>query len=834
MTHQYTQRSALLLVNDMLYVSTGGICDTPGFRGWLMAFDVTRLSEQTGPRAVYVPTPGGGGGMWAAGGAVSDGRSIYVAIGNGRADMRADTPPSMRSNADSLVRLGPDLSFDARACFNIASPTAACGPGDTANLRNVFMPRNAELLARESIPDPMALDGDISDPDEDFGSSGPLLVPPALLPENMGVDDGRNLVALGGKDGFFFLVDRDRMGGVGPSPLRVEDDIANLVGSELDGRELFLHSTSGGIRGNAAYFEGRSGRYLYVIGADEITGRIDSPRGLAAVRLTRVSDPTPAACGEQFRRIAYHGATLPCATIWGARSRPGFELAWSGTAPTLGTAPFVSSNGHSQGIVWVTYHRPGAEGGLLQAFSAEAGAGTGRVVAPIYTSDRVAADRVEYVSAFVGPVVANGRVYVAGNTLMAFGLIPRRTLPPVVEPTVPDCPTGVSWEREGRSLMTRYCTSCHDEYQDLRFIQQRHSRVAVSVLPPDGSRPSMPLQRPGRMVPEPTAAERAQLAAWLRCGAPSATTRLHAGHADVMAPEGMFVGDDRAVDPNRPGVLSDDRLAGAPIANRYAPAVPDALFAVDRTGPTRYRIVVPGQGRYAVTAYFAENSCAPGVICRNPFDVALAGRPWLTSFDITSAAGSTRRVIARRAAVDLPVTSRLMLDVGERGKLHAIEVVRVERCTTSTECPRGFACVGNMCSAEPDDAPADAGAPMFDADVAPRDAPVDMGVAVRDVPVDMGVAVRDVPVDMGVAVRDAPADRSLVVADRSAPVDSAAPPRDVALESGVILLPSGGGRPPQRPASRCSASPQRSTQRVPYVLGVVFVLMALRRRTRGI
>lgn len=48
-TGQFTQRSALLLVGSTLYVSTGGICDTPGFRGWMMAFDVRRLSESTPP-----------------------------------------------------------------------------------------------------------------------------------------------------------------------------------------------------------------------------------------------------------------------------------------------------------------------------------------------------------------------------------------------------------------------------------------------------------------------------------------------------------------------------------------------------------------------------------------------------------------------------------------------------------------------------------------------------------------------------------------------------------------------------------------------------------------
>lgn len=710
-THQYTQRSALLLVGNTLYVSTGGICDTPGFRGWMMAFDVTRLSEATPPRAILMPNAAGGGGMWAVGGAAADERSLFVPVGNARAAQRVGTPALQRAVGDALLRADLDLRLDLTACFSVTSNAAACGSGDASNLRNLFMPRNAELLAREGIED-MDPAGDIGDPDEDFGSTGPLLVPPAELPANRGVDDGRPILAVAGKDGFVFLVDRDRMGGIGPSPLRAPDDVPRLVGAELWGRELFQHSTSGGIRSNMAYFEGRSGRYLFAVGADEIGGRADSPRGLAALRLTRASDPTAAECAAQYRRSAYRNTALGCATIWGAQVRPAFEVAWSGSGPLLGGSVFVSSNQYDQGVVWMTVESNPDDAdrrGLLVAFAADAGPGRDRVFAPIYRSDRVEADQLPAgASTFGGPVVANGRVYVPyGDGIAVYGPLSPRALPAMTPPpTPPACADDATWEGLGQPFMNGYCTSCHEEYRDLGFIRRRAARVAESILPADGSTPSMPLQRDGMPVPSPSSEERARVAAWLRCGAPATLTRVHAGYEDIAAPGGAFLGDPGVVDPTVAGTLSDDLLGAAALSNPYAPEVPDAVFRLQRNGPARWSIPVPGRGTYAVSMYFAENVCLSGdAACRAPFDVSVQGSPVLTGFDLVSAAGGPRRVVGRGHSVTLGAGSRLRVDVGAGGRLHAIEVRRTTACSGSGECPRLFDCVGGACAPRPTTAP---------------------------------------------------------------------------------------------------------------------------------
>jgi MYXO-CTERM domain-containing protein len=717
-TQQYTQRSALLLVGNTLYVSTGGICDTPGFRGWMLAFDVTRLSEATAPAAVLMPNPAGGGGMWAVGGAAADARSLFIPVGNARAAQRVGTPAAQRAFGDALLRTDFALTLDRTACFTVASPTAACGPGDASNFRNFFMPRNAELLAREGIED-MDPAGDVGDPDEDFGSTGPLLVPAAELASNRGVDDGRPVLAVAGKDGFVFLLERDRLGGIGPSRLATPDDVPRLVGAELWGREVFQHSTSGGIRSNMAYFEGRSGRYLYAIGADEIGGRADSARGLAALRLTTAADPTAAECAAQYRRTAYNNTALGCATIWGAQRRPAFDLAWSGSGPLLGGSVFVSSSGYDQGVVWMTVETNPDDPdrrGLLVAFAADQGAGTGRVFAPIYRSDRVEADQNPSGAAtFGGPIVANGRVYVPGGLgLAAYGPIAARALPVMPSPPPPpDCAADATWEALGQPFMTTYCVGCHEEYRDLGFVRRRAGRVAESILPTGGGTPSMPLQRDGMPVPSPDGAARSRVAAWLRCGAPAETTRVHAGYEDLAAPGGAFLGDPAVIDPALPGRLSDDLLGGAGLANGYTPEVPDGVFRMQRGGPARWSIPVPGSGRYAVSLYFAENTCLSGAAaCRAPFDVSVQGTRVLSGFDVVAAAGGARRVVGRGHAVTLGAGSRLRVEVSDGGRLNAIEVRRVGSCPAAA-CPRMFECVAGAC------APAAMTSPGFDGGVAP-------------------------------------------------------------------------------------------------------------------
>jgi len=159
----HNQRSALLLVNGVLYVSySGHLGDCGQYRGWLMGINVnapqTIRSFRTGVR---------GGGMWAPGGPASDGTNIYVTTGN---TFGATT----WSGGEAVIRL-------------------QSGPVFSGQPRDFFTPTNW-----------MALDS----ADLDLGGSGPVLVDaPSFTPSQ--------LVLAFGKDGNMFALDRNNLGGIG-------------------------------------------------------------------------------------------------------------------------------------------------------------------------------------------------------------------------------------------------------------------------------------------------------------------------------------------------------------------------------------------------------------------------------------------------------------------------------------------------------------------------------------------------------------------------------------------------------------------------------------------
>ncbi len=72
------QRSALALVNGVLYIPFGGLAgDCGNYHGWLVAVPI---DDPTGVRGWA--TDGVGGGIWGTSGASSDGNAIYVTTGN--------------------------------------------------------------------------------------------------------------------------------------------------------------------------------------------------------------------------------------------------------------------------------------------------------------------------------------------------------------------------------------------------------------------------------------------------------------------------------------------------------------------------------------------------------------------------------------------------------------------------------------------------------------------------------------------------------------------------------------------------------------------------------
>ncbi len=158
------ERGAVLIQGDALYVPFGGHWgDCGDYHGW-----VVRVPLHDPTAVTAWSTRGRAGGIWAPGGVVSDGQSLFVATGN---TMGAQT----WSDGEAIIRLGSDL----------AAPRQP---------RDFFAPTNWEALDSR---------------DADLGGAAPL-------PLDLHAASGPSAVILAlGKDGKAYLADRADLGGIG-------------------------------------------------------------------------------------------------------------------------------------------------------------------------------------------------------------------------------------------------------------------------------------------------------------------------------------------------------------------------------------------------------------------------------------------------------------------------------------------------------------------------------------------------------------------------------------------------------------------------------------------
>jgi hypothetical protein len=150
------QRPGLLLLNGVVYVAFGSLCDSGSYHGFLLGYNATNLSQVS---VFNATATGAEGGIWSGGmaPAVDSSNDIYLVTGNGDFD-------GVNNFGESYVKLNPALSVQ-----DYATPTG------WANM-NTF--------------------------DTDLGSGGAVLLPPHYA---VGV----------GKDGNLYLADTRHMGHFG-------------------------------------------------------------------------------------------------------------------------------------------------------------------------------------------------------------------------------------------------------------------------------------------------------------------------------------------------------------------------------------------------------------------------------------------------------------------------------------------------------------------------------------------------------------------------------------------------------------------------------------------
>jgi hypothetical protein len=330
------QRPGLALVNGIVYIGWASHCDWGPYHGWLIGYDATTLQQAV----VYNDTPNGlNGGIWMSGQAPSADASgnLYISTGNGTV--------GTTSNRRDTTNRGESFLKLTRSGTNL-------------NVASWFTPYNFTNLEN----------GDI-----DLGSAGLLLIP------------GTSLAFSGGKEGKFYLVNRDSMGGLSSSTTAD----TNIVQSF----SLGSHQ----IHGGPVWWDSPSGSFSYVWVASDYLRQYKF-------------DPT----AGMFLLPNYAQGSAAAAS-----GQPGGMLAISANGTNAGSA-----------IVWASHNLVGdanqqVRPGILRAYNAQ------NVTNELWNSEQLSArDSVGNFAKFVPPTVANGKVYLAtfSNRLNVYGVLPRPSL----------------------------------------------------------------------------------------------------------------------------------------------------------------------------------------------------------------------------------------------------------------------------------------------------------------------------------------------------------------------------------------------------------------------
>jgi hypothetical protein len=303
------QRGALLFLNGTVYVPYGGhYGDCGNYHGWVIGVP---SGNPASPVAWH--TDQSDGGIWAPGGLSSDGTSVFLATGNTTQPGLPFTPPQSWSGGDAVIRVPQSLSF------SLQSPPAT----------DYFVPSNWQTL--DSL-------------DQDLGGTNPVLF-----------DAGaQHLVAILGKDGYLYVLNRDSLGGISPSASRTLVANGEIIGAPA------VYTTS---QGTYVAFRGYQGASLACP-----NGKGNGNLGVAKIT----------------------GTNPPTATV-----------VWCSTQPTdLGSPMITTTDGTSNVVVWDADN-------LLYGYDGD----TGQL---LYDGSKVAADAMTAaLQPFNTPIAAKGRIVVA-------------------------------------------------------------------------------------------------------------------------------------------------------------------------------------------------------------------------------------------------------------------------------------------------------------------------------------------------------------------------------------------------------------------------------------
>jgi hypothetical protein len=202
---QYKERSGLLMVGNMIYLTWASHCDIRPYTGWVMGYNATTLQQKT---VINVTPNGNEGAIWGAGaGLTADGLgNIFFLDANGVFDTSLNSSgfPSSGDYGNAFIRLTAKGGLAVADYFEMYNGVQE------------------------------------SDSDTDLGSGGALLLP--AMKDSSG--NTWELAAGAGKDSNLYVVNRNSMGKFNPNN-------NDSIYQELSG------ALPGGIWSMPAYANGR-------------------------------------------------------------------------------------------------------------------------------------------------------------------------------------------------------------------------------------------------------------------------------------------------------------------------------------------------------------------------------------------------------------------------------------------------------------------------------------------------------------------------------------------------------------------------------------------------
>jgi hypothetical protein len=166
---RHNQRVALTLHDGLVYIAWSAFCDFGPYHGWLIGYDAKTLAQSV----VYNTSPNGRfAGIWMSGSgpAIDDDGTMYLATGNGTADLNGGL-----NHGQSLLKLRRQ--------------------GNTMQVVDWFIPFGYDYLEAS---------------DRDLGSAGVVLVP------------GTNLLLGGGKEGKLYVANKNDLGKFTPPTVKYQ------------------------------------------------------------------------------------------------------------------------------------------------------------------------------------------------------------------------------------------------------------------------------------------------------------------------------------------------------------------------------------------------------------------------------------------------------------------------------------------------------------------------------------------------------------------------------------------------------------------------------------